>query len=81
MELAYQEIKGRLEGTTFENDNMNELLASERARCRCLFLSKLIVVLELETSRARLQVEKDQLQNELRESERRKGMFEKPACC
>jgi hypothetical protein len=30
-------------------------------------------VLELETSRARLQVEKEQLQNEVREVERRKG--------
>jgi len=31
------------------------------------------VVLELETSRARLQVEKEQLQNEVKEIERRKG--------
>ena len=35
--------------------------------------ANLITVLELETSRARLQVEKEQLQNELRESERRKS--------
>ena len=33
MELAYQELKERLEGTTNEKENMNELLASERARC------------------------------------------------
>jgi hypothetical protein len=33
MELAYQELKERLEGTTSEKDNSNELLASERARC------------------------------------------------
>lgn len=32
------------------------------------------VVLELETSRARLQVEKEQLQGEIKEIERRKGM-------
>jgi hypothetical protein len=32
-----------------------------------------MIVLELETSRARLQVEKEQLQNELRDSERRRG--------
>ena len=32
-----------------------------------------MVVLELETSRARLQVEKEQLQNELRDCERRRG--------
>ena len=38
MELAYSELKERLEGTTSEKDNMNELLASERARrkTRCL---------------------------------------------
>jgi hypothetical protein len=35
--------------------------------------TNLTIVLELETSRARLQVEKEQLTNELRESERRKG--------
>ena len=34
----------------------------------------LIIVLELETSRARLQMEKEQLQNEVREIERRKGI-------
>jgi len=33
MELAYQELKQRLEGTTNEKENMNDLLASERARC------------------------------------------------
>jgi len=33
MELAYQELKERLEGTTSEKENMNDLLASERARC------------------------------------------------
>lgn len=33
MELAYQELKERLEGTTNEKENMNDLLASERARC------------------------------------------------
>jgi hypothetical protein len=33
MELAYHELKERLEGTTFEKENVNELLASERARC------------------------------------------------
>lgn len=32
MELAYLELKDRLEGTTCEKDNMNELLASERSR-------------------------------------------------
>ena len=74
MELAYQELRERLEGTTSEKDNMNELLTSERARCISLELRYLIIVMELETSRARLQVEKEQLQNELRESERRKGM-------
>lgn len=37
-------------------------------------ISFLTVVLELETSRARLQVEKEQLQNEVREIERRKGI-------
>jgi hypothetical protein len=33
-----------------------------------------MIVLELETSRARLQIEKEQLQNEVREIERRKGI-------
>ena len=33
MELAYQELKQRLEGTTNEKENVNDLLASERARC------------------------------------------------
>ena len=33
------------------------------------------VVLELETSRARLQVEKEQLQGEVKEIERRKGTY------
>jgi hypothetical protein len=33
MELAYLELKERLEGTTCEKDNMNDLLSSERARC------------------------------------------------
>jgi kinesin family protein C1 len=32
MELAYLELKDRLEGTTSEKDNMNDLLSSERAR-------------------------------------------------
>ena len=32
MELAYQELKERLEGTTSEKENMNDVLASERAR-------------------------------------------------
>ena len=36
MELAYQELKERLEGTTNEKENMNDLLASERARCTSL---------------------------------------------
>ena len=35
---------------------------------------RLILVLELETSRARLQMEKEQLQGEVREIERRKGI-------
>jgi kinesin family protein C1 len=33
MELAYMELKEKLNGTTCEKDNMNDLLASERARC------------------------------------------------
>lgn len=33
MELAYQELKELLAGTTHEKENMNDLLASERARC------------------------------------------------
>jgi hypothetical protein len=73
MELAYSELKERLEGTTCEKENMNELLASERARCMAACTANLMIVLELETSRARLQVEKEQLQNELRDSERRKS--------
>ena len=32
MELAYQELKELLAGTTHEKENMNDLLASERAR-------------------------------------------------
>jgi kinesin family member C1 len=32
MELAYQELKQLLAGTTHEKENMNDLLASERAR-------------------------------------------------
>ena len=37
MELAYMELKEKLDGTTCEKDNMNELLASERARCKILY--------------------------------------------
>ena len=33
MELAYQELKETLGNTTSEKNNMDELLASERARC------------------------------------------------
>ena len=67
MELAYAGLTEKLEGTIFAKDNKNELLTSERARCKSL--QSLIAILELETSRARLQVEiehfKD-LQSQLR---------------
>jgi hypothetical protein len=33
MELAYQELKEKLEGSVTEKENVSELLTSERARC------------------------------------------------
>jgi len=38
MELAYHELKELLAGTTHEKENMNDLLASERARCNVLLV-------------------------------------------
>ena len=39
MELAYLELKEKLNGTTCEKDNMNDLLASERARRKVLSMA------------------------------------------
>jgi hypothetical protein len=36
MELAYLELKEKLEGSVTEKENVSELLTSERARCRLL---------------------------------------------